>query len=95
MAWAAVLHCVAAVHEATATAQLAASHERGSHYWTTLRSVGLQKIDLELAVSRLLEQSSVQIGGLARVRLGWSGIWTGSVLWSSLDFMVQVSRGRN
>lgn len=95
---AAVLRCVAAVaavHEAAVTVRLAASHERGSHYWTTLRSVSLQKIDLELAVSRLLEQPSVQIDGLVRVRLGWSGIWTGSVLWSPLGFVVLVSRGRN
>lgn len=94
---AAVLRCVAAVaavHEAAATVRLAASHESGSHYWTTLRSVSLQKIDLELAVSRLLERSSVQIDGLARV-LGWSWIWMGSVLWNPLDLAVLVSRGRN
>jgi hypothetical protein len=79
---AAVLRCVApvaAVHEAAAT----------------VRSASLQKIDLELAVSRLLEQLSVQIDGLTRVRLCWSGIWTGSVLRSSLDFLGLVTRGRN
>jgi len=95
---AALLRCVAAVaavYEAAVHVRLAASHQSGSHYWTILRSVSLQKIDLEPAASRLLEQSSVQIDGLARVRLGWSGIWTGLVLWSPLDFVVLVSRGRN
>lgn len=65
---------------AAAAPEMAATVRSVALDQSPLRSLSLQKIDLELVIRHLLHHPGVQIDGLTRVKPSWSGIWTGSVL---------------